>query len=227
MPSGRSGRRCTICSDPRVAQINAALADGQRQAVVAATFGISTDAIWRHARAHLGAAVVAGDTPGTTAAGDIPADAVGTLLRTQAKLLRMIDRCEKLRQTASMVGLVREVRQVVETIARMSGATDSSGALRRASGPGSNSAAIRERLLAKADALGLGCAPRGLTIEVKQGNDGRWTGKVPALPGVLAYGDSEADASRQAIVLGLRALADMIERGQPVPDEVGAFFPFP
>jgi predicted RNase H-like HicB family nuclease len=58
-----------------------------------------------------------------------------------------------------------------------------------------------------------------LAIEVEQESDGRWIREVPGLPGVLAYGDSEADARSKAASLALRVIADRIEHGEPVPEE--------
>jgi predicted RNase H-like HicB family nuclease len=51
-----------------------------------------------------------------------------------------------------------------------------------------------------------------LTIETEQETDGRWIAEVPELPGVLAYGQTEAQAIVKAEVLALRVLADRLER---------------
>lgn len=56
-----------------------------------------------------------------------------------------------------------------------------------------------------------------LSIEVEQEQDGRWLGEVIELPGVLAYGQTRAEAIANAQVLALRALADRIEHGEPLP----------
>ena len=63
-----------------------------------------------------------------------------------------------------------------------------------------------------------------LAIEVEQEQDGRWIGEVPALPGVVAYGESEADARSKAASLAFRVIADRIEHGEPVPPEVRNLF---
>lgn len=63
-----------------------------------------------------------------------------------------------------------------------------------------------------------------LTIEVERETDGRWIGEVPALPGVLVYGSSEADARLKAAALALRVVADRIEHGETVPEEARAIF---
>jgi predicted RNase H-like HicB family nuclease len=56
-----------------------------------------------------------------------------------------------------------------------------------------------------------------LTIELEQEEDGRWLGEVEALPGVIAYGVTRADAIARAQALALRVLADRLEHGEAVP----------
>jgi predicted RNase H-like HicB family nuclease len=47
-----------------------------------------------------------------------------------------------------------------------------------------------------------------LKIETDREEDGRWIAEVPALPGVLAYGDSDGDARAKVQALALRVIAD-------------------
>src|SRR5689334_8591450 len=47
------GGRCTICNHPARPQIDLAIATGLSKRAVAARFGVSRDAAWRHAQAHL------------------------------------------------------------------------------------------------------------------------------------------------------------------------------
>jgi len=63
-----------------------------------------------------------------------------------------------------------------------------------------------------------------LTIEVEQETDGRWIAEVAALPGVLTYGATEAEARSRAAALACRVIADRIEQGEPIPDEVRELF---
>jgi predicted RNase H-like HicB family nuclease len=63
-----------------------------------------------------------------------------------------------------------------------------------------------------------------LKIEIEREDDGRWIAEVPELPGVLAYGVSEAEARIKATALALRVIADRLEHGEPVPFDPGAFF---
>ena len=63
-----------------------------------------------------------------------------------------------------------------------------------------------------------------LKIETDREADGRWIGEVPALPGVLAYGATEAEAHNRAAALALRVIADRIEHGEAVPPEAREIF---
>lgn len=63
-----------------------------------------------------------------------------------------------------------------------------------------------------------------LKLEVDREEDGRWIAEVPALPGVLAYGETEAKARAHAIALALRVIADRIEKGEPTPEEARGLF---
>jgi len=63
-----------------------------------------------------------------------------------------------------------------------------------------------------------------LTIEVEQEDDGRWIAEVTALPGVLAYGTTDAEARSRAAALACRVIADLIEHGEPVPEAARGLF---
>src|SRR5439155_3788038 len=47
------GLRCTICNHPAQPRIDLAIATGLAKRAVAERFGVSRDAVWRHAQAHL------------------------------------------------------------------------------------------------------------------------------------------------------------------------------
>jgi len=63
-----------------------------------------------------------------------------------------------------------------------------------------------------------------LKIEIELEEDGRWIGEVPELPGVLAYGATEAEVRVRTAVLALRVIADRIEHGEPVPFDPNDLF---
>jgi len=51
-------------------------------------------------------------------------------------------------------------------------------------------------------------------VELEQEEDGRWIAEVPQLPGVLAYGSSQAEARAKVQALALRVVADRLEHGE-------------
>lgn len=57
-------------------------------------------------------------------------------------------------------------------------------------------------------------------IELEQEEDGRWIGEVPTLPGVMAYGPTRAAALAAVQALALRVMADRLEHGEALPDEL-------
>jgi predicted RNase H-like HicB family nuclease len=63
-----------------------------------------------------------------------------------------------------------------------------------------------------------------LKIESEREDDGRWIAEVPALPGVMAYGDTNADARARVQALALRVIADRLENGEPLPRELTGVF---
>ena len=63
-----------------------------------------------------------------------------------------------------------------------------------------------------------------LRIESEREEDGRWIAEVPALPGVLTYGDTEAEARAKVKALALRVIADRLENGEPLPREIAGVF---
>ena len=63
-----------------------------------------------------------------------------------------------------------------------------------------------------------------LKIEVEREEDGRWLAEAPAIPGVLAYGATEAEAKARATSLALRVIAGRIDNGEPLPDEARDLF---
>jgi predicted RNase H-like HicB family nuclease len=63
-----------------------------------------------------------------------------------------------------------------------------------------------------------------LKIESEREEDGRWIAEVPALPGVMTYGATEAQALAKVKALALRVIADRLENGEPLPLEIAAVF---
>lgn len=59
-------------------------------------------------------------------------------------------------------------------------------------------------------------------IETEMETDGRWIAGIPALPGVLTYGETKSRAVSRATALALQVVADRIEHGEIeiAPDRV-------
>jgi predicted RNase H-like HicB family nuclease len=57
------------------------------------------------------------------------------------------------------------------------------------------------------------------TVEIDRETDGRWIAEIAALPGVLVYGQTRAEAIRKCQVLALRVIADRIEHGEEASTE--------
>jgi len=53
-----------------------------------------------------------------------------------------------------------------------------------------------------------------LRVEFDREDDGRWIAEVPELPGVVAYGLTQAEALAAVEALALRVLADRLEHGE-------------
>jgi len=56
-----------------------------------------------------------------------------------------------------------------------------------------------------------------MKIEIEQEVDGRWIADVVDLAGVMAYGQTRADAIAKVQALALRVLADRLEHGECLP----------
>ncbi|HET6568041.1 MAG TPA: type II toxin-antitoxin system HicB family antitoxin [Rhodothermales bacterium] len=63
-----------------------------------------------------------------------------------------------------------------------------------------------------------------LSIEIDREEDGRWIAEVPALPGVLVYGDTREQAISRVKALALRVLAEQLEHGEAAPALGHLFF---
>jgi predicted RNase H-like HicB family nuclease len=55
-------------------------------------------------------------------------------------------------------------------------------------------------------------------VELDREDDGRWLAEVPALPGVLAYGQTASEAKARVQALALRVVADRLEHGEADPE---------
>jgi predicted RNase H-like HicB family nuclease len=61
------------------------------------------------------------------------------------------------------------------------------------------------------------------SIETCQEVDGRWIAEITDLPGVMAYGQTRAEALRRVQSLALRVIADRLDHDEPLPDSAKQF----
>jgi predicted RNase H-like HicB family nuclease len=61
-------------------------------------------------------------------------------------------------------------------------------------------------------------------VELELEADGRWIGEVPALSGVLAYGQNREEALAKVEALALRVLAERLEHGEQSADRFSVTF---
>ncbi len=59
-----------------------------------------------------------------------------------------------------------------------------------------------------------------LAIELEQEDDGRWIAEIDELDGVLVYGATKEEAIRNVKTLALRVVADRLENGESLPQQV-------
>ena len=59
-----------------------------------------------------------------------------------------------------------------------------------------------------------------LAIELEQETDGRWIAEIDELNGVLVYGESREDAITKVKTLALRVIADRLENGESLPQQI-------
>ncbi|MGH9793230.1 MAG: type II toxin-antitoxin system HicB family antitoxin [Candidatus Acidiferrales bacterium] len=55
--------------------------------------------------------------------------------------------------------------------------------------------------------------PVTFQVELEKETDGRWIAEISQLPGVLAYGDTRAQACARVQALALRVVADRLTPG--------------
>ena len=63
------------------------------------------------------------------------------------------------------------------------------------------------------------------TLECERESDGRWLAEVLELPGALAYGNSQDEATGKAEVLALRVLAEQLEHSEFRPVAINISLP--
>jgi predicted RNase H-like HicB family nuclease len=62
-----------------------------------------------------------------------------------------------------------------------------------------------------------------MQIEIEREEDGQGLTEIADLPGVMAYGQTQAEAVAKVKALALRVMADRLEHGEEVPELVDVF----
>lgn len=62
-----------------------------------------------------------------------------------------------------------------------------------------------------------------MRIGIEREEDGRWLTEIPELPGMMAYGQTQAEAVAKVKALALRIMADRLEHGEAIPALVEVF----
>jgi predicted RNase H-like HicB family nuclease len=57
-------------------------------------------------------------------------------------------------------------------------------------------------------------------LEIEREADGRWIAEIVDLPGVMAYGQTKAEARAHASALALRVVADRIEEQKQAKESI-------
>ncbi len=66
--------------------------------------------------------------------------------------------------------------------------------------------------------------PVTFQVELEKETDGRWIAEISQFPGVLAYGDTRAQACARVQALALRVVADRLEHGEAGPEPLQISF---
>jgi hypothetical protein len=111
-------RKCVVCGDPRVAEIDAALLEDRGYREIAERFGTSKSALFRHRASHLPATLLKAKDAAAMVAGD-------TLMEQVEELKSMARRLGKKAEDAGdyrgALAAVRELVRIVDLIAKLTG----------------------------------------------------------------------------------------------------------
>ena len=111
-------RTCTVCSHPKVSQINAALLGSESFRNVAKRFGASASAAYRHQREHLRGAQGSAKEVSEAA----PADTLmGRIIQLGEEARRLGKKAEAAGDLRGAMAAVHELVRIVELMARIQG----------------------------------------------------------------------------------------------------------
>jgi len=110
-------RHCTACGHPEREAIDAAIAAGESYRTIAAQFGLSPSVLTRH-KAHIAAAIAHAQSVEAIDAGRAILAKIAAL---EADAKRLQDAAERAGDLRTAIAAVREMRGIVELLAKLQG----------------------------------------------------------------------------------------------------------
>ena len=117
-------RTCTVCSHSAREAIDEALVEGVAFPALAAKYGVSKDALFRHKAKHLPAKLVKAQAAEEVAQADSLLDQVRDL---QARAHRILDKAESAGDLRTALGAIREARGNLELLGKLAGELEQEG----------------------------------------------------------------------------------------------------
>jgi hypothetical protein len=108
-----------VCAHPARLEIDATLAAGEAFRGIARRFAVSPDAVERHAKAHLPAAMTRASEAAAVAHGD---DLLAQVRELQGRALGILDKAEGCGKLTAALGAIREARGCIELLGKLAGA---------------------------------------------------------------------------------------------------------
>lgn len=112
------GRMCTVCGHPDRPAIDAALVSRDSFRGIARRFAVGQDAVERHAKAHLSAAMTRASEAAAVVRGD---DLLAQVRDLQGRALGILEKAETAGKLTPAVAAIREARGCVELLAKLLG----------------------------------------------------------------------------------------------------------
>lgn len=117
-------RNCAICCNPKRSEIDVLLIQSVPYRDIARQFNVSKDGVYRH-KAHLNSALLKAHEAQEVARGDTLLEQIKSL---QSKALSILSKAEESENWRVALSAIREAREILELLSRLSPSTESEGA---------------------------------------------------------------------------------------------------
>jgi len=114
-------RNCTICSHPRLEEIDRALVAGEANTSLSSLFAVSEQALRRHKGSHLPAQLIMVEKAEEVAQAD---DLLAQTQDLQRRTLAILEAAEEAKQHRTALSAIREARSNLELLAKLLGELD-------------------------------------------------------------------------------------------------------